>query len=114
MCGIVGLFGKNEETRSSLGDYIVPMIVCMGDRGPDSAGLAVFSESGNGNGRRFNLYSFDREFPWDSVMDRPGGEFQQAGLAHCTPASDLCRFVALSKSGSAFRWECGRINGTHL
>lgn len=44
MCGIVGLLIKKPELRDRLGAWMVPMLIGMSDRGPDSAGLAVFSE----------------------------------------------------------------------
>jgi glutamate synthase domain-containing protein 1 len=63
MCGIVGLLLKNEKLRPQLGEMISPMLVCMGDRGPDSAGLAVFSTPLAPALRRYSLYS-DEAFAW--------------------------------------------------
>ena len=45
MCGIIGLMLKNEELRPSLGKLVLPMFDCMAERGPDSAGLAVFTNA---------------------------------------------------------------------
>ncbi|MEM1149016.1 MAG: glutamine amidotransferase family protein [Pseudomonadota bacterium] len=42
MCGIVGLFIKDKELESSLGSLLSDMLVTMTDRGPDSAGIAVY------------------------------------------------------------------------
>ena len=39
MCGIVGLLVKNPALRNQLGALMVPMLVGMTERGPDSAGL---------------------------------------------------------------------------
>jgi amidophosphoribosyltransferase len=44
MCGIVGLFLKRRETESDLGRYLAGMLSEMSDRGPDSAGVAVYGE----------------------------------------------------------------------
>ena len=76
MCGIVGLFTKKKEMRKSLGSYVVPMIVCMGDRGQDSTGLAVFNEPNKKTGKRINLFSRDSTFSWDQICREtfPGGE----------------------------------------
>jgi glutamate synthase domain-containing protein 1 len=57
MCGIVGFLAKDPSLRVSLGELIVPMLTCMGDRGPDSAGLAVFTEPLDAPLRRFSLFS---------------------------------------------------------
>ena len=45
MCGIVGLLLKKPSWDARLGELLVPMLVGMTDRGPDSAGLAVFASS---------------------------------------------------------------------
>ncbi len=56
MCGIVGLLIRRSELRVRLGSLAVPMLDCMGDRGPDSAGLAVFGAV-TGDGRLgYSLY----------------------------------------------------------
>ncbi|XGV95621.1 MAG: class II glutamine amidotransferase [Leptolyngbya sp. BL-A-14] len=57
MCGIVGLLIKNPSLRSSLGELMVPMLIGMSQRGPDSAGLAVFTETLPDNQRKYSLYS---------------------------------------------------------
>ena len=42
MCGIVGLFLKDRELQPFLGALISEMLVTMTDRGPDSAGIAIY------------------------------------------------------------------------
>ncbi|MCC0077081.1 MAG: glutamine amidotransferase family protein [Rhodobacter sp.] len=44
MCGIVGLFLKKQELRPTLGDMLTDMLITMTDRGPDSAGIAIYGE----------------------------------------------------------------------
>lgn len=44
MCGIVGLFLKNEALRPQLGAMLTDMLITMTDRGPDSAGIAIYGE----------------------------------------------------------------------
>ncbi|MDD9922368.1 MAG: glutamine amidotransferase family protein [Boseongicola sp.] len=48
MCGIVGLFLKDESLRDQTGAMLTDMLVTMSDRGPDSAGIAVYSGSDDG------------------------------------------------------------------
>lgn len=43
MCGIVGLFAKNDRLQPDLGAHLAEMLTIMSDRGPDSAGFAVYS-----------------------------------------------------------------------
>lgn len=42
MCGIVGLFLKDDSLKSDLGALTSRMLVTLCDRGPDSAGFAVY------------------------------------------------------------------------
>jgi hypothetical protein len=44
MCGIVGLFLKDESLQPELGRLLGEMLVVMTDRGPDSAGFAVYGQ----------------------------------------------------------------------
>ena len=44
MCGIVGLYLKNPQLESRLGELFEPMLIAMTDRGPDSAGFAVYGD----------------------------------------------------------------------
>ncbi|MQQ08871.1 glutamine amidotransferase [Epibacterium sp. SM1979] len=45
MCGIVGLFLKKDELRPRLGDLLTDMLITMTDRGPDSAGIAIYGDA---------------------------------------------------------------------
>lgn len=42
MCGIVGLFLKDPRLEPKLGTLLSDMLVTMTDRGPDSAGIAIY------------------------------------------------------------------------
>ena len=44
MCGIVGIYLKNEKLNSSLGSLLAEMLINMGSRGPDSAGFAIYND----------------------------------------------------------------------
>ncbi|MFG5117859.1 glutamine amidotransferase family protein [Methylorubrum sp. POS3] len=48
MCGIVGLFLKNPKLEPQLGTLLADMLKTMTDRGPDSAGFAVYGSDGTG------------------------------------------------------------------
>jgi glutamate synthase domain-containing protein 1 len=49
---------------------LTPMFVCMGDRGPDSAGLAIFTSEIQPCLRQFSLFSPSRNFEWSDLRDR--------------------------------------------
>ena len=44
MCGIVGLFAKSPDVEQRLGAHLGAMLGQMADRGPDSAGIALYRE----------------------------------------------------------------------
>lgn len=48
MCGIVGLFLKKDDLRPKLGDLLTDMLITMTDRGPDSAGIAIYGDETDG------------------------------------------------------------------
>ncbi|MDA7949683.1 MAG: glutamine amidotransferase family protein [Hyphomicrobiaceae bacterium] len=45
MCGIVGLFLKDQSLAPRLGDMLTEMLITMTDRGPDSAGIAIYGDA---------------------------------------------------------------------
>jgi methylamine---glutamate N-methyltransferase subunit A len=48
MCGIVGLFLKDPSLESDLGRLTEGMLATLSDRGPDSAGFAIYGEGRSG------------------------------------------------------------------
>jgi glutamate synthase domain-containing protein 1 len=48
MCGIVGIFLKEERLSSELGELLAPMLLSMSERGPDSAGFAIYGKGTDG------------------------------------------------------------------
>lgn len=44
MCGIVGLFLKDKSLEPKLGELLSDMLVALSDRGPDSAGIAIYGK----------------------------------------------------------------------
>jgi glutamate synthase domain-containing protein 1 len=70
MCGIVGLLVRRAELRPALGKLLVPMFECMAERGPDSAGVAVFSESDDGELCKVSLHAPSPDYDWASLEKR--------------------------------------------
>lgn len=56
MCGIVGLFLKDKSLEPDLGAMLSSMLVTMTDRGPDSAGIAIYGAS-SGNSAKITIQS---------------------------------------------------------
>ncbi|HEY8128737.1 MAG TPA: glutamine amidotransferase family protein [Hyphomicrobium sp.] len=51
MCGIVGLFLKNPAMEPQLGELLSRMLSTMCERGPDSAGFAVYGSAEDGRSK---------------------------------------------------------------
>ncbi|MEL6520779.1 MAG: glutamine amidotransferase family protein [Pseudomonadota bacterium] len=66
MCGIVGLFLKDPALEPQLGALLGDMLVTMTDRGPDSAGIAIYGGS-EGNGFKISVQSFDPEADFERL-----------------------------------------------
>ncbi|MDO9416693.1 class II glutamine amidotransferase [Pararhizobium sp.] len=51
MCGIVGLFLKDKSLEPKLGAMLSEMLIIMTDRGPDSAGIAIYGAPADGKAK---------------------------------------------------------------
>ncbi len=51
MCGIVGLFLKDKALQPELGRMLTDMLITMSDRGPDSAGIAIYGAAEAGRAK---------------------------------------------------------------
>ncbi|APO78169.1 glutamine amidotransferase-like protein GlxB (plasmid) [Rhizobium etli 8C-3] len=51
MCGIVGLFLKDRSLERHLGQLLSEMLITMTDRGPDSAGIAIYGSAAEGKAK---------------------------------------------------------------
>ncbi len=67
MCGIVGLFAKSAEVEVRLGEHLAAMLAQMSDRGPDSAGVAVYRDPAPLGSSKLTLYSADRHEDWGAL-----------------------------------------------
>ena len=67
MCGIVGLLVKNQKMRANIGELMLPMLIGMTERGPDSAGLAIFGTPVGDDERKFSLYTSETDFNWQKL-----------------------------------------------
>jgi glutamate synthase domain-containing protein 1 len=74
MCGIVGLFCKSAELEPRLGEYLSAMLVQMDERGPDSAGVAIYRDAAPAGSSKLTLYSSDPAIDWAGVC----GELAEA------------------------------------
>jgi glutamate synthase domain-containing protein 1 len=93
MCGIVGLLIKDPNQRHLLGEWMVPMLIGMTERGPDSSGLAVFTEPLSASQRKYSLYSGNHPCDWSALATSFQAHFNTqpqitAHLNHAILAAD--------------------------
>ncbi|MDA0321401.1 MAG: glutamine amidotransferase family protein [Verrucomicrobia bacterium] len=67
MCGIVGLYLKNSDLHSRIGELITPMLDCMGDRGPDSAGLAIYRDEAPAGTIKITVRKLESDAAWSEL-----------------------------------------------
>jgi len=103
MCGIVGLLVKKPALRKHLGEWMVPMLIGMTERGPDSSGMAVFCEPVAKKLRKLSLYCADPDFAWRRFKRAVTKQFEHAALAvdanhgvltTASPPLDVRRWIA--------------------
>lgn len=67
MCGIVGLYLKNKTLENQLGELFTPMLIAMTDRGPDSAGFAIYGDEVTEEATKLTLRHPDISYNWDGL-----------------------------------------------
>ncbi len=65
MCGIVGLFIKNPAMEKELGEHLSNMLIEMTERGPDSAGIAMYDGGATDGTVRITVLSTDPDYSWE-------------------------------------------------
>lgn len=74
MCGIVGLYLKNPALEDQLGALFAPMLIEMTDRGPDSAGFAIYGDEVADGQIKLTLQHANENFAWGDLAARLGEE----------------------------------------
>jgi glutamate synthase domain-containing protein 1 len=82
MCGIVGLFAKSPEIEARLGALLGAMLVQMADRGPDSAGLAVYRDPAPAGATKLALFSAEPGEDWEAAARALGASLLDVRASH--------------------------------
>lgn len=101
MCGIVGLLLKTPSLRPRLGEFMVPMLVGMTERGPDSSGMAVFSDTVAEGRRKLSLYCATPGFDWPHLE---GALLEFLGDASCATKANHCIVTTRADVGKVREW----------
>ena len=67
MCGIAGLFSKSPAVSERLGHHLGAMLLQLSDRGPDSAGIAVYRDPAPAGSCKVSLHSADPAEDWGAI-----------------------------------------------
>jgi glutamate synthase domain-containing protein 1 len=102
MCGIVGLFAKSAEIEESLGAHLAAMLAQMDDRGPDSAGVAVYRDPAPSGLSKLTLFSADALQDWDALADELGQTF--GGSPEPSVRASHAVFVVEAEADEAEAW----------
>ena len=76
MCGIVGLYLKNQAMENQLGALFAPMLEAMTDRGPDSAGFAIYGDEVTAGSIKVTMRHPDPDYPWDDLVKKLSAELK--------------------------------------
>ena len=88
--------------RDRLGAFFSPMLEQMTDRGPDSAGVAIYRDTENASVEaKVTLYDSDPDFDWNGVASAASGDLEVAVTAERVSSHAILR--ALIDAGSLRR-----------
>lgn len=106
MCGIVGIFSKSPAISEQLGAHTARMLVQLADRGPDSAGVALYREPLAPGWCKLSLHAPDGA-DWAAVEARLADALG-VGEAHVTDAGHA-RFTVGAEAGDVERWVAAHL-----
>jgi len=112
MCGIVGLFGKSPAIGEELGVHLARMLVQMGDRGPDSAGVAVYREPLPEGASKLSLHAPHADADWQPVEARLAGALGVESARIVGPRHAL--FTVGAPAEEAQRWVESELPELHV
>jgi methylamine---glutamate N-methyltransferase subunit A len=102
MCGIVGLFAKSSEVEERLGVHLAAMLAQMNDRGPDSAGVAVYRDPAPGGSSKLTLFSADPREDWRALALELGKAY--GGVTEPNVRASHAVFVVETEAEEAQEW----------
>jgi len=102
VCGIVGFFSKSTELEAQLGEFLGAMLAQMKDRGPDSAGVAVYRNPAPFGSSKLTLYCADPAFDWEALGTDLAAAFGGAEIGDVR--AKHCVFVVDADATEAEAW----------
>jgi len=112
VCGIIGLLARSDNYRARLGELVTPMVTCMGTRGPDSAGLAVFHTPLENGDRRYGFFHANDQFDWSMFQNDFRSQFD--GQSEWRTCESHAALVSSATPVQLKRWLQGSYPAVHL
>jgi amidophosphoribosyltransferase len=78
MCGIVGIFIKDPKLEPELGTYLSTMLAEMTERGPDSAGAAIYRDAADKDSTKLTILANEPNYNWQSLAKALDEQFGTA------------------------------------
>ena len=106
MCGIAGLFSKSSAIEQELGAHLSAMLSQLADRGPDSAGVALYRDPAPAGACKVSLFSPEPAPPWHELA----GELAEAFGGEAGPEirASHALFVVPAGPAEVQRWLADR------
>ena len=101
MCGIVGLYLKTKKLENQLGALFTPMLIEMTNRGPDSAGVAIYRDPVGADEIKVTLAHADPAFDWQAITK---GLTKAHGKTTAHQIGNHCVLIAKAKEDDVRAW----------
>ena len=111
MCGIVGLFCKTETYRPELGRLTAVMLHEMLDRGPDSAGFAIYDDGADDH-TRITVLAEGLQVDWSPTAERLQSVLEAEVAVR--PTQDHAVFETTGDGRVARQWIIDNVPGVDV
>jgi glutamate synthase domain-containing protein 1 len=106
MCGIAGLFSKSSTVEETLGAHLSAMLGQLAERGPDSAGVALYRDPAPAGSCKVSLFSPQEDYPWHELGRELSESFGEVGDPEVRATHAL--FVVDDEGEQLQRWLAAR------
>ena len=111
MCGIIGLFLKNDALQGDLGRLTSLMLRELCDRGPDSAGFAVYGRESDA-ATKICMVSRNGAIDWQSIAKRLGAAI--GAEVRIETVEDHAIFRTAGAGDTARKWLIDNVPGAYV
>ena len=106
MCGIAGLFSKSSALEETLGAHLSAMLGQLAERGPDSAGVALYRDPPPAGSCKVSLFFSQEDYAWHELRRELSESFGDVGEPEVRATHAL--FVVEDDGEQLQRWLAAR------